>query len=284
MMRRAISPRFATSSRRIMLCRTSHHIRKTPKAGRPPRIVHNGQTQTQDRARVARVDHPVVVEPAGEEQRRRLRLDLLLDHGAHGRVLVLVVDAALGLGGLPRHDRQHPGELGRTHHRRLRVRPREEEPGIVGPAAHAVVAGAVRGADVDGQVRHRRVRHRVDHQGAVLDDAVLLVLAAHHVAGGVLQEQQRRAAGVGELDELRRLLRLGGEQDAAGVGQHADRMAVHRTPAGDQRRAVQRLELVELAAVEHPGQDLARVERHPQVGRRDGEQVVDRVLRLRRRR
>ncbi len=55
---------------------------------------------------------------------------------------------------------------------------------------------------------------------------------ADHVAGGVLQEQQRRVGGVGELDELGRLLRLLGEQHAAGVGQHADRVAVEARPAG----------------------------------------------------
>jgi hypothetical protein len=48
----------------------------------------------------------------------------------------------------------------------------------------------------------------------VLDDAALLVLLADHVAGGVVQEQQRGVALVGELDELRGLLRLLAEQHA----------------------------------------------------------------------
>jgi hypothetical protein len=58
------------------------------------------------------------------------------------------------------------------------------------------VAGAVGGAQHDGEVRDRAVRDGVDHLGAVLDDAVLLVLLADHVAGRVLQEHQR---GVAEL-------------------------------------------------------------------------------------
>ena len=42
---------------------------------------------------------------------------------------------------------------------------------------------------------------------------------------------------------------------------HADRVAVHAGPAGDQRRPVERLELVEFGAVDDACDDLARVER-----------------------
>ena len=123
-------------------------------------------------------------------------------------------------------------------------------------------------------MRHPRVGHRVDHQRPVPDDAALLVRGADHVAGRVLQEDQRRVGLVRQLDELRRLLRLLAEEHAARVGQDADRVAVDRRPAGDQRRPVRRLELVEAGAVDDPGQHLARVERHPQVGAGDAEQVL----------
>ena len=43
-------------------------------------------------------------------------------------------------------------------------------------------------------------------------------------------------------------------------------MAVDRAPAGAQRGAVGRLELVELAGVQQPGQDLPGIERDAQVG------------------
>ena len=92
---------------------------------------------------------------------------------------------------------------------------------------------------------HGAVGDRVDHHRAVLDDPALLVLLADHVAGGVVQEEQRGVDLVGELDELRRLLRLLAEQHALGVGEDADRAAVEPRPAGDQRGAVERLELVE---------------------------------------
>src|SRR5262249_7568856 len=100
-------------------------------------------------------------------------------------------------------------------------------------------------------------------QCPVLDDAGLLVLGADHVPGGVLQEDQGRPRGVGELDELRRLLRLRGEQDAAGVGEDPDREAVQAAPTAAQRGAVRRFELVELAAIQNARQDLARIERYP---------------------
>ena len=82
------------------------------------------------------------------------------------------------------------------------------------------------------EVRDLRVRDRVDHQRAVLDDPALLVVLADHEAGRVVQEDERHVLLVGELDELRRLLRLLGEQDPARVGEDADAVAVDRAPAG----------------------------------------------------
>ena len=72
-----------------------------------------------------------------------------------------------------------------------------------------------------------------------------------------------------ELDELRGLVGLLAEQHAAVVGEHADGVAVDRRPARDEARPVQRLELVEARAVDDPGQHVAWVEGHAQVGRGD---------------
>ena len=63
------------------------------------------------------------------------------------------------------------------------------------------------------------------------------------------RKSDRRVGLVAELDELRALLRRLGEQDAV-VGEDADRIAVQVRVAGDQRRAVGRLELVEARAVD----------------------------------
>ena len=78
-----------------------------------------------------------------------------------------------------------------AHHRDARVRPHEEQARAVGAAAHAVVAGAVRGADDHGELRHRGGGDRVHHLRAVLGDAAVLVALADDEAGDVLQEEQR---------------------------------------------------------------------------------------------
>ena len=66
----------------------------------------------------------------------------------------------------------------------------------------------------------------------MLDDPRALWLGADQKSGGVVQEQQRRVDLIGELDELRGLLRLLAEQHALGVRENADRVAVQLRPAG----------------------------------------------------
>ncbi len=119
------------------------------------------------------------------------------------------------------------------------------------------------------QMGDPRVGDGVDHLGAVLDDAALLVVLAHHVARGVLEEQQGHVGLVAELDELGGLVGLLAEEHAAVVGEDTDGVAVDGRPAGHEARPVQRLELVEARPVDHPRQHVAGVEGDPQVGRRD---------------
>ena len=258
------------------------HIRKTPKPRRPA----TGPlcTADRDRPRTVRVSRGSMMPSSYSRAVTKKECDSAsiwasIWAGA-GPVRLLVERPPGGRGRGPADDRHHPGELGRAHHGELGPRPGEHQARVVGPAGHAVVAGAERGRHVDGQVRDRGVGHRVDHLRAVLDDAALLVAGADHVAGRVLQEHQRRVGGVGQQDELAGLLGLLAEQHAAVVGQHPDRVAVHPGPAGDQRGAVQRLVLVELRAVRHAGEDLARVERDLHVGGDDAEDLVGVVPRL----
>src|SRR5512141_1071141 len=68
-----------------------------------------------------------------------------------------------------------------------------------------------------------------------------------------------------ELDEVRALQRRLGEQDPV-VRDDADRIAQDPREAGDERGAVARLELVEVAGVDVPGDDLAHVVGLPDVG------------------
>ena len=92
--------------------------------------------------------------------------------------------------------------------------------GRIGAAAHAVVPCAIAAADDDGDFGHVGAGDGGDHLGAILGDAAGLRGIADHEAGDVLQEQKRNAALVGELDEMRGLLRLLREEDAV-VGEDA---------------------------------------------------------------
>ena len=86
-----------------------------------------------------------------------------------------------------------------------------------------------------------------------------LVLAADHEARDVLEEDERDPPLARELDEVRALLRRLGEEDPA-VREDADRVALDPGEAADERVAVERLELVEAAAVHDPRDHLQRVE------------------------
>ena len=93
MIRMAISPRLATRTRVIK--GGSHPEDAEVRRPLDRAIGDGGQADSQHRAGVPRVDHPVVVDPAGQEHRQRLRFDLRLD-------LALLGDAAfdrdVGLG------------------------------------------------------------------------------------------------------------------------------------------------------------------------------------------
>ena len=89
-------------------------------------------------------------------------------------------------------------------------------------------------------------------------DAARLIFAPDHEAGNVLQEEQRDPPLAGELDEMRPLERRLGIEDAV-IGEDGDRHAEDPGKAGDQRRAVELLELLELRAVDQPGDHLAHI-------------------------
>ena len=162
----------------------------------------------------AGIEDAVVPQPRGGVVGRSFELVFVEDRLPDLALLVRAERLVLARELLALHRREHAGRLLAAHHRDARVRPHPEEPRLVRAAAHAVVAGAERPADDDGELRHDRVRDGVHHLRAVLGDAAALVLPADHEAGDVLQEDERDAAQVAELDEVRRLQRRFGEQHA----------------------------------------------------------------------
>ena len=179
--------------------------------------------------------------------------------------------------------RQDPGRLLAAHDADPGVRPRPQEARLVGAAGHRVVPGAEAAADDHRELRHLGAGDRGHHLRPVLGDAAGLVLAADHEAGDVLEEHERDLPLGGELDEVGALERRRAEQDPV-VGDDPDRVALDVGEPGHERLAVARLEVVEAAAVDEAGDDLADLDGPARVGR-DGAVEPGRVdgRRLRRR-
>ena len=172
-------------------------------------------------------------------------------------------------------DRHHAGDLLRAHHGDLGGRPQEREPVAEGPARHAVGAGAVGRADDHREVRHRRVRDRVDHLRALLDDARAASKSLpDHVAGDVLQEHERHVDLVAELDEVRRL--LGGLRVQHAVVAEDPRPGSRGSTPSRTRASARSggLNSSKRRAVDDAGDDLAHVERLAQVAADDAEQLL----------
>src|SRR3546814_12756797 len=116
------------------------------------------------------------------------------DRILEGLFLVLAPAAAAGLDAIALDGGQHAGRLLATHHRDAGIRPHEQKPRAVGPAAPAVIAGTIRAADDDGEFRHLGARPGGNQLGAVAGDAAGLVFLADHDSGMYLQAHQRDLA------------------------------------------------------------------------------------------
>ena len=217
-----------------------------------------GQRQSQDAARVERIDDAIIPEPRGRVVRMPLTLELLADRRFQLLFLGGAQGAPAALQCLALDGRQHAGGLLAAHDRGARVRPLKQEARAVGAAAHRVIAGAEAAADDHGVLRHRRAGHGRHQLGAVLGNAARLRGLAHHEAGDVLQKHQRYAFAAAQFDEMRALQCALGKQDAV-VGQNSHRRAVDVGKAADQGGAVQRLEFIEPRAIDQARDELAHV-------------------------
>jgi hypothetical protein len=133
---------------------------------------------------------------------------------------------------------------------------------------------------------HRELRHLRLNRGHHLHrrrDPAGLVLLPDHEAGDVLQEDERHAALRAQLDEVRAFERRLGKQDAV-VGDDADGVPPDSCEAGDERRTVAGLELVELAAVDNPREHFPDVVGFLDVRADDAVDLIRRIVRRYRRR
>src|SRR5438128_5148765 len=129
--------------------------------------------------------------------------------GEAGRVLVHQLLPARGrvrgVGELTLVDDVH--RRVRSHHCDLRGRPREVQVRAHLLGRHDAVRAAVVLARDDGQLRHGRLRVRVEQLRPVTDDPAVLLVAARQVARHVDEGDDRDPEGVAEADEARRLHR-----------------------------------------------------------------------------
>jgi len=141
-----------------------------------------------------------------------------------------------------------------------RVGPHQQRVGPEGAAAQRVVGSAMRLADDDGELGHVGIGRRVEQLGAVAAHAALRRLAAVGETGGIDQEHERDVALAAQLGEVRALGRgLRGERTAA--GDDADLEALDAGEGAPQGLAVQRLELLEAAAVDQAREQFAGIGR-----------------------
>ena len=151
----------------------------------------------------------------------------------------------------------------RAHHADLRARPRHDQVRLIRAAVHHVVAGAVGLARDHRDLRHRRVGDRVEHLGAVADDAFGLDLRADHEAGHVLDEHQRDRERVAQVHEARGLVGGVVVEDAAQllglVGDDPDRPSAEAREARDDRLRPLALDVEVLAVVDDPADHLVHV-------------------------
>src|SRR6185436_5673341 len=105
-----------------------------------------------------------------------------------------------------------------------------------------------RGAAHQRDLRHVRVRYRLDHLRAVLDHAGFFRRASYDVAGCVLQIEQRQAGLAARLDEVRRLGGAVGIERTI-VGDDPDRETLHGGVAAYGGGAIVGLEVEEIRIV-----------------------------------
>ena len=203
------------------------------------------------------------------------RIDHVVDHVVAGRTVdvdqLAVVGDQLGppgLGVLGLGDLLAEDDLDRAlgaHDADLRRRPGDDQVGLVGAAAHHVVAGAVGLAQHDRDLGDGRVGGRVQQLGAVADDPRLLGPRPDHEPGHVHQVDERDPEGVAEVDEPRRLVGRVVVEDPAQlaglVGDDPGRAAAEASQAGDHRPAPPGLEVEPLPVVDDPADHLIHVVR-----------------------
>src|SRR5947199_179509 len=208
-----------------------------------------------------------------EVGKRFAGIDHVVDQGGAGRAIgidelaeFLHPACPLGFGIGRARDLLPEDDVGaafRSHHADLGRRPCHDHIGLVRPPAHDEVSGAVRLAQHHGELRHGRLADRVQHLGAVADDAGALDLRADQEPRHVLQEHQWDVERVAQHDEACGLVGgivvEGAPQHHRLVGDDADRVAGQAGEPDDNVAGPGGLQLEDAAVVDDGADDLAHV-------------------------
>ena len=153
----------------------------------------------------------------------------------------------------------------RAHHRDLCRRPREVEVRTDVLGAHDVVRAAVRLARDHRQLRHRRLRERVQQLRAVANDPAPLLLRTGEKSRHVDERDERNVERVAEPDEARGLHRRVDVQDAGKrarlVPDDPDRMAAQTREAAHDVLRPELVHLEKVAVVDDTRHDVVHVVR-----------------------
>ena len=179
---------------------------------------------------------------------RLLKLSLILSTPVNTIALILISG----------HLGQHPSRLLTAHHRNPRVGPHKHKAGVIGATTHTVITSPKRPANNHRKLRHISRSHGRYHLGSMLGNTFILILLAHHKASDILQKYQRNLALGTELNKVRAFLGRLTKQNAI-VGHNTHGVAKDTRKATDQGGAIERLKLIKIRAIHHPGNHLPHI-------------------------
>lgn len=149
------------------------------------------ETHSEDISRIARVYDTIIHERCTGPVALTVPRHLVMESPSAAFHLVKTLLYAPRLGAVGLHTLHDSGKLVGTHHTAASDGPTEQKARVVRPAAHGIVAGAVRCSKDDGYVWNLRAANGRHELRTTFDDGRVLGLGAHHEPGNVMQKDDR---------------------------------------------------------------------------------------------
>lgn len=149
------------------------------------------ETHSENISRVARVYDTIIHERCTGPVALTVPRHLVMESPSAAFHLVNTLLYAPRLGAVGLHSLHDSSKLVWTHHTAASDGPSEQKARLIRPAAHGIVAGAVRCSEDDGYVWNLRAAHGRHELCTTFDDGIVLGLGAHHEACNVMQKDDR---------------------------------------------------------------------------------------------